>query len=122
MKFLPYKTSFGNFYMLLKELCSMKAGMLMLITLVSASSKLLESAECVLLLSYMTVIILIYVCVGLCLQYLMNAYSKIQIDNDISNASIDAKEQEAMCLWEAPDKNGAQPAPAPLNNTSALIR
>ncbi|CAH2243579.1 TNF receptor-associated factor 6-like [Pararge aegeria] len=56
------------------------------------------------------------------MSYLMNAYSKIQIDSDISNASIDAKEQEAMSLWEAPDKNGAQASAAPLNNTSALIR
>lgn len=53
----------------------------------------------------------------------MNAYSKIQIDNDISNASMDAKEQEAMSLWEAPNKDGAQTsATPPLNNTSALIR
>lgn len=52
----------------------------------------------------------------------MNAYSKIQIDNDISNASIDAKEQEAMSLWEAPDKNSDQSTSAPLSNTSALIR
>lgn len=52
----------------------------------------------------------------------MNAYSKIQIDNDISNASIDAKEQEAMSLWEAPNKDGGEPSTPPLNNTSALIR
>lgn len=52
----------------------------------------------------------------------MNAYSKIQIDNDISNASIDAKEQEAMSLWEAPNKDGTQTSTPPLNNTSALIR
>nr|XP_026491394.1 TNF receptor-associated factor 4 [Vanessa tameamea] len=56
------------------------------------------------------------------MSFLMNAYSKIQIDSDISNASIDAKEQEAMCLWEAPDKNGEQSTSAPLSNTSALIR
>ncbi|XP_050342040.1 TNF receptor-associated factor 4 [Nymphalis io] len=56
------------------------------------------------------------------MSFLMNAYSKIQIDSDISNASMDAKEQEAMCLWEAPDKNGEQSTSAPLSNTSALIR
>ncbi|CAH2091694.1 unnamed protein product [Euphydryas editha] len=56
------------------------------------------------------------------MSFLMNAYSKIQIDSDISNASIDAKEQEAMSLWEAPDKNGDQSTSAPLSNTSALIR
>ncbi|XP_072941529.1 TNF receptor-associated factor 6-like isoform X2 [Epargyreus clarus] len=55
------------------------------------------------------------------MSYLMNAYSEIKIDNDLSNTSIDAKEQEAMNLWEAPDKNGAKSS-APLNNTSALIR
>ncbi|KPJ10525.1 TNF receptor-associated factor 6 [Papilio machaon] len=53
--------------------------------------------------------------------FLMNAYSEIKINNDISNASIDTKEQEAMNLWEAPDKEGAQAA-APLTNTSTLIR
>lgn len=52
----------------------------------------------------------------------MNAYSEIKINSDISNASIDAKEQEAMSLWEAPDKDGAQSSTAPLTNTSALIR
>ena len=52
----------------------------------------------------------------------MNAYSEMKINNDMSNASIDAKEQEAMTLWEAPDKDGNTAAAAPLNNTSALIR
>ncbi|CAK1578057.1 unnamed protein product [Parnassius mnemosyne] len=56
------------------------------------------------------------------MSFLMNAYSEIKINNDISNASIDAKEQEAMNLWEAPDKDGAQSTSAPLTNTSALIR
>ncbi|XP_045533933.1 TNF receptor-associated factor 6 [Papilio machaon] len=55
------------------------------------------------------------------MSFLMNAYSEIKINNDISNASIDTKEQEAMNLWEAPDKEGAQAA-APLTNTSTLIR
>jgi hypothetical protein len=50
----------------------------------------------------------------------VNAYSEMKINNDISNASIDAKEQEAMSLWE-PDKDGQPPAP-PIANTSALIR
>ena len=52
----------------------------------------------------------------------MNAYSEMKINNDMSNASIDAKEQEAMTLWEAPDKEGNEASSAPLNNTSALIR
>lgn len=52
----------------------------------------------------------------------MNAYSEMKIENDMSNASIDAKEQEAMTLWEAPDKDGKQTTVAPINNTSALIR
>lgn len=52
----------------------------------------------------------------------MNAYSEMKINNDISNASIDAKEQEAMVLWEAPDKDGETKPPPPINNTSALIR
>lgn len=55
-------------------------------------------------------------------QFLMNAYSEMKINNDISNASIDAKEQEAMVLWEAPDKDGETKPPPPINNTSALIR
>lgn len=52
----------------------------------------------------------------------MNAYSEIKINSDISNATIDAKEQEAMSLWEAPDKDGGESSSKPLNNTSALIR
>ncbi|XP_013161562.1 PREDICTED: TNF receptor-associated factor 6-like [Papilio xuthus] len=56
------------------------------------------------------------------MSFLMNAYSEIKINNDISNASIDTKEQEAMNLWEAPDKEGAQASAAPLTNTSTLIR
>lgn len=52
----------------------------------------------------------------------MNAYSEMKINNDMSSASMDAKEQEAMTLWEAPDKDGNTTAAAPLNNTSALIR
>lgn len=55
-------------------------------------------------------------------QYLMNAYSEMRINNDMSEASIDAKEQEAMTLWEAPDKEGNQSSKPPMNNTSALIR
>ncbi|XP_050681550.1 TNF receptor-associated factor 6-A-like isoform X1 [Leptidea sinapis] len=56
------------------------------------------------------------------MSLLMNAYSEIKIDNDISSASLDAKEQEAMSLWEAPDKNDNQTTTPALNNTSALIR
>lgn len=56
------------------------------------------------------------------MSYLMNAYSEIKINNDLSNASIDAKEQEALTLWEAPDKDGKQPSEEPINNTNALIR
>ncbi|XP_049865321.1 TNF receptor-associated factor 6-B-like [Pectinophora gossypiella] len=56
------------------------------------------------------------------MSLLMNAYSEVKINSDISNASIDAKEQEAMSLWEAPDKEGAPSTAKPLNNTSALIR
>lgn len=52
----------------------------------------------------------------------MNAYSEIKIKSDIENAGIDAKEQEAMSLWEAPDKDGQTNPPPPLTNTSALIR
>lgn len=52
----------------------------------------------------------------------MNAYSEMRINNDMSEASIDAKEQEAMTLWEAPDKEGNQSSKPPMNNTSALIR
>ncbi|KAI5641890.1 zinc finger, c3HC4 type (RING finger) domain-containing protein [Phthorimaea operculella] len=55
------------------------------------------------------------------MNLLVNAYSEIKISSDISNAGIDPKEQEAMSLWEAPDKEG-NPPPKPLNNTSALIR
>lgn len=56
------------------------------------------------------------------LSYLVNAYSELKMNNDMSNANIDAKEQEAMALWDAPDKNNPQASTAPLNNTSALIR
>ncbi|XP_059060070.1 TNF receptor-associated factor 6 [Achroia grisella] len=56
------------------------------------------------------------------LSYLMNAYSELKMSNDMSNANIDAKEQEAMVLWDAPDKNNPEASSAPLNNTSALIR
>ncbi|KAJ2938853.1 hypothetical protein O0L34_g18481 [Tuta absoluta] len=56
------------------------------------------------------------------MSLLVNAYSEIKISSDISNAGIDPKEQEAMSLWEAPDKEGNQATPKPLNNTSALIR
>lgn len=56
----------------------------------------------------------------------MNAYSEMRINKDISSASIDAKEQEAMCLWEAPEKGssgeGSATKPPAINNTSALIR
>lgn len=52
----------------------------------------------------------------------MNAYSEMKINNDMSNASMDAKEQEAMTLWEAPDKDGNQASSAPPDNTNALIR
>ncbi|XP_053600285.1 TNF receptor-associated factor 6 isoform X2 [Plodia interpunctella] len=56
------------------------------------------------------------------LSLLMNAYSELKMNNDMANANTDAKEQEAMTLWEAPDKNDPQSSTAPLNNTSALIR
>ncbi|KAG6461724.1 LOW QUALITY PROTEIN: TNF receptor-associated factor 6-like [Manduca sexta] len=56
------------------------------------------------------------------MSLLMNAYSEMKINNDMSNASIDAKEQEAMTLWEAPDKDGNPASTPPINNTSALIR
>ncbi|XP_047989460.1 TNF receptor-associated factor 4-like [Leguminivora glycinivorella] len=55
------------------------------------------------------------------LSYLVNAYSEMKISNDMSNANIDPKEQEAMTLWAAPDKDG-ESKPPPLTNTSALIR
>lgn len=41
----------------------------------------------------------------------MNAYSEIKITNDMSNANIDPKEQEAMSLWEAPDKDSGDKPP-----------
>ncbi|KAM3967957.1 TNF receptor-associated factor 6 [Aphomia sociella] len=56
------------------------------------------------------------------LSYLMNAYSELKMNSDMSDANMDAKQQEAMALWDAPDKNKPQPADAQLNNTSALIR
>nr|XP_013190098.1 unnamed protein product [Amyelois transitella] len=56
------------------------------------------------------------------LSLLMNAYSELKMNNDMVNANIDAKEQEAMTLWEAPGKGDSQASAAPLNNTSALIR
>lgn len=46
----------------------------------------------------------------------------MKINNDMSNANMDTKEQEAMALWDAPDKDGNQTSSPPLNNTSALIR
>lgn len=52
----------------------------------------------------------------------MNAYSEMKINNDMCGASLDAKEQEAMTLWEAPDKEGHETAKPIPNNTSALIR
>ncbi|XP_028175860.1 TNF receptor-associated factor 4-like [Ostrinia furnacalis] len=59
------------------------------------------------------------------MSYLMNAYSEMKISKDISSASLDAKEQEAMLLWDAPDKeskDGEGNTAPPLTNTSALIR
>lgn len=56
------------------------------------------------------------------MNLLMNAYSEMKINNDMSNANMDTKEQEAMALWDAPDKDGNQTSSPPLNNTSALIR
>ncbi|XP_037968203.2 TNF receptor-associated factor 6-B [Plutella xylostella] len=56
------------------------------------------------------------------MSYLMNAYSEVRINNDISNAGMDAKEQEAMSLWDAPEKGGGETSAPPLNNTNALIR
>ncbi|KAL4704135.1 hypothetical protein ACJJTC_003420 [Scirpophaga incertulas] len=57
------------------------------------------------------------------MSYLMNAYSEIKIENDISNVNIDAKEQEAMTLWDPEKGRDGAHKPAPTNsNTGTLIR
>ncbi|XP_045492825.1 TNF receptor-associated factor 6-like [Colias croceus] len=55
------------------------------------------------------------------MSLLMNAYSKIKIDNDMSNASMDGKAQEAL-LWDPPEKGSEGTPSTPINDTSALIR
>ncbi|XP_038213525.1 TNF receptor-associated factor 6-like [Zerene cesonia] len=55
------------------------------------------------------------------MSLLMNAYSKIKIDNDMSNTSMDAKAQEAL-LWDPPEKGSEGTSSTPINDTSALIR
>lgn len=55
------------------------------------------------------------------MSYLMNAYSEMKINSDISNTDMDGKAAEAMCMWE-PDKSQEQGTPTPINNVGGLIK